>query len=856
MKKISLNKEWRISTCNIGEWKIEDLNGKETIGCKVPGAVHLALMDAGIIADPMKELNMQECRFIEEKDFWHRISFEVEKDFCQDLVILTFEGVDVNADYYLNNEYLGSSCNAFCPAEFDITGRLKAGTNTLTVRVNEGIQAVKDQGKSIDYMKYSWNQQEPWRTYVRKPQFCYGWDWARRLSTCGIYKPVYIKSYEKACFEDCYISSTLKEDGSATIQIHSSVKELEQGNYKIRYIIYTDEAYEKKKVVASGEAEIDKSLSISLEDPKLWWCNGYGEQYLYQVELELVDVCGQTLDTCSKKHGIRSLSIVQKPIGELGDKTFTFTLNGKPIYAKGANWVPVDQIIGRITPERYETLIRCAVDMNMNMFRIWGGGFYEGDAFFDLCDRLGILVWHDFMFACGYYPDFDEEFLENVRKEAVYQVKDKRGRTCFAGWTGNNENYSMYEGHQKYVEEKFPFYGQKIYEGILAPVCAELDPDREFRLSSPYGGDCADDIKEGDQHFWGIYHESHEQFRDFFRIADSKASFVSEFGMIAPMNLESLKKCCAEEQCFPQSEQWKFHSNEGDNFESLLTQYFGVEKPSKELPVDQYILMGQAIQAEVIRYAFEKYRSEKFLCSGTLFWMYSDCYPTSGWCFVDYYYNKKPLYYYTKRAFAPVSIFFRAYQPNTNQGMKEYETHYRDGEAKVEITLTSDILKDTELDCTVRVMKLDGQELERREIHTAIPENSSVNLCSLNLNDYAEKVDIHDLVVLCTVQEEGKTVAQNRYFPVPFGKLNLEDAKISCEKVILEDCVELTLTSDSYVWLCHLPHEEGVSFDNNDLDLVPGQPVTVKVYGADHQYQFRCLTMNDCLKGRRMNQRI
>lgn len=209
--------------------------------------------------------------------------------------------------------------------------------------------------------------------------------------------------------------------------------------------------------------------------------------------------------------------------------------------------------------------------------------------------------------------------------------------------------------------------------------------------------------------------------------------------MIAPMNLESLKKCCDEDQWYPQSEQWKFHSNIGDNFEQELTRYFGVDEPCKNVPLDQYILMGQTIQAEVIRYAFEKYRSEKYLCSGTLFWMYSDCYPTSGWCFVDYYYNKKPLYYYTKRAFAPVSIFFNGYNPNT---LKEYrETYEQNG-----------------------------------------------------------------------------------------------------------DTVTLTLTADRYVWLCHLPHDEGIFFDNNDFDLVPGEPVQVTVSGsAAKDYRFRCLTMNDCL---------
>lgn len=847
MKQLPLNTEWRMSRCKIGAWGLSDAEGAQSIPCKVPGAVQLALLDAGVIREPLEKLNMDACRFVEETDFWHTVTFDVKPDFSGDLTVLTFEGVDVNADYYLNGEHLGSSNNAFCPAEFDVTGKLRAGGNTLTVRVNEGIQAVKEQGKSIDYMKYSWEQSEPYRTYVRKPQFCYGWDWSRRLATCGIYKPVYLNSYEKARFEDVYVSSAL-HGGDADVRIQCPVQTLRDGAYSVRYTVFTDDACETRKEVASGTAAASGELSFRLESPRLWWCSGCGEQYLYEVQVELLDEAGNVLESQSRRHGVRSLSIEQKPIGEKGDKTFTFVLNGKPIYAKGGNWVPVDQIIGRIDRERYETLIRCAVDMNMNMFRVWGGGFYESDLFMDLCDRMGMLVWHDFMFACGYYPDFDGEFVENVRKEAVYQVKNKRGHACFVGWSGNNENYSMYEGHQKNVEEKFPFYGKKIYEEVLAPVCAELDPEREFRLSSPFGGDCADDIREGDQHFWGTYHDFHKLYRDFFRIADEKGSFVSEFGMIAPMNLESLKKCCDAGQCYPQSEQWKFHSNTGDNFEEILTQYFGVEEPCKNVPVEQYILMGQAVQAEVIRYAFEKYRSEKFLCSGTLFWMYADCYPTSGWCFVDYYYNKKPLYYYTKRAFAPVGIFFDAYNPNTLRGMKEYGGQYAANGAKLTVRLVSDHFEEVGLDCTLRVMTLDGREVSAESFRAAVPENSAVSAYTLDLSRALAEHDAENLVVLCTVEQDGVLVAQNRYFPAPYGKLRLKKAEVRCSKEQKGTGVELTLTSNSYVWLCHLPHEEGVSYDNNDFDLVPGRPVKVLATGVTAEdYRFRCLTMNDCL---------
>lgn len=845
MRELSLNSQWRMSFCDIGQWTVEEAARGEEVACRVPGAVHLALIEAGIIEEPFKKLNMQACRFAEDKDFWHFTDFIIEEGFIQDQSILYFEGVDVNADYYLNGEHLGSSCNAFCQVEFDITNQLNIGKNTIAVRVNEGIKAVKDENKSIEYMKHSWNQQEPYRTYVRKPQFCYGWDWAQRLTTCGIYKPVYIKSYEKAYLKDVYITSGMAA-GAAEIKINCGIECLKAGDYKIKYTVYTDERFEEPEIAASGESAYSEAVQFTIESPRLWWCSGAGDPYLYRVVVELTDGRGKVLHRNEQRHGVRTIRIEQRPIGKKGqkNKTFTVVLNGKRIYAKGANWVPVDQIIGRITKERYEKLIDCAVDMNMNMFRVWGGGFYEGSAFFDACDRRGLMVWHDFMFACGYYPDFDHEFMENVRKEAVYQVLDKRKRTCFIGWSGNNENYSMYEGHQKYIEEPFPFYGRKIYEEILAPVCAELDPSREFRLSSPYGGDCADDIKEGDQHFWGVYHEFHEHYDDFFRIADSKASFVSEFGIIAPMNLESLKKCCDEEQCRQGSEQWRFHSNTGENFDRVVGHYFG--KDAKSVPVDQYILMAQSIQAEAIRYAFEKYRSEKFLCSGTLFWMFSDCYPTSGWCFVDYYYNKKPLYYYTKRAFAPVGLFFKGYNPNTNKGMEEYQEYYRTNGVSFDIAAVNDSFSSMELEFTVNVMRLDGTMLAQVSFSHDVPENAAQSVLTLDLNKYIPDIDVHSTVVICRAEHKGETVAVNRRFLAPYKDLALKKADIRCKMERAGDHIQLTLSADSYVWLCHLPHGEGVSFDNNDFDIVPGEEVKVNVYGTD-SYEFKCLSMNDCI---------
>ncbi len=842
MEMTSLNKAWDMSYCDYGAWDINTFDRTQSIKCPVPGAVHMGLKDAGIISEPLEGMNMLDCAFVEEKDFWYTTSFDMNADSIGERVILYFDGVDVNADYYLNGKHIGSSDNAFLAHEFDVTSVITAGTNELTVRVNEGLKPVKAKSVNMDYMEFSWNQEEIYRTYIRKPQFCYGWDWAKRLSTCGIYKGVYIKSYKGAYWGNPHITCEYDaNEKKADINITADINVIKPGAYKIAYKITTDTRYEAERVVAAGETAYN--LAVTIQNPRLWWCNGFGEQYLYNISLDIIDQDGNVLDTRTYDYGIRTLYIEQKPIGTDGDKTFTFILNGENVYAKGGNWVPVDQVIGRITRERYETLIQCAVDMNMNMFRVWGGGFYESDDFFDLCDRYGILVWHDFMFACGYYPDYDEDFVENVRKEADYQVKHKRNRTSFVGWSGNNENYSMYEGHKKHIEKKFPFYGQRIYEEVLASACANLDPQREYRLSSPFGGSDPDDKREGDQHFWYVYQPNTGMQYDFFRISDMKSSFLSEFGVIAPMNLETLVRCCDQDERYPQSKQWLFHSNTGDNFNMVLNKYFGIEEPDKNLSVEQYILMGQAIQAEVIKQAFEKFRSEKYLCSGTLFWMYSDCFPTSGWCFVDYYYNKKPLYYHTKKAFAPIGLYFKGFNPNTDEGMKSYGT----GSGSIEVFVLNDRLDIVPLDLRLEIMDLSGNVIDTLCTQTTVPKNASVSVMNIDTSAYMSKHNPEDIVFVCTVFENGIEVAQNRYFAAPYGKLALKKANITCEAVQCDGYTQLSISADAYVWMCHLP---GTGFDNNDFDIIPGKTVEVKLYGVNvEDYNFSCLSMNDCIGG-------
>lgn len=854
MNKYLLNGDWDLCYCNIGEYNYSEaarcLNSGSSFLCLVPGSVHSGLINAEVIEEPLIKMNAKACKFIEDKDFWYRKDFDINHDFIKDKTILCFDGVDLDADIYFNGSKIGHHENAFLKAEFDVTDRIISGKNTVIVRVNEGLAGVKS--KTVDYMEYSWNQEERYRTWLRKPQFCYGWDWAVRLSTCGIFKSVYLNSFETAYIEDVYITDKIASDlKQAEFKIAPYVIKVggQLNGLTLLYRVYSDDNFLQEDCIYEIKTkDLDLPQVISLENPKLWWPNGYGDQHLYGVELVLTDQSEKILDSRRIYRGLRQLSIVQTPLDNEGNKTFTFQLNGCKIFAKGANWVPVDQLAGRVTIEKYESLIKSAVDMNMNMFRVWGGGYYESDEFFNLCDKYGILVWHDFMFACGYYPEFDEEFIENVRREAEYQVKRLRNCTCFVGWSGNNENYSMFDSLQKNIDSNAVFYGKKIYEQVLPEICESLDHEREYRHSSPFGGDFPDSVKEGDQHLWAYNQIGNEKYMDLFAYTETRCKFLSEFGVLGPMNLESLKKCVDEDQLYPYSEQWLFHSNNGDYFDTMIERYFGIATASRYIAIERYILMGQAIQAECLRYIFQEYRARKFECSGVLLWMYSDCYPTSGWTFVDYYLNKKPLYYYTRRAFSPLGITFRGCQPNSNQFMNTYTSYYKNGPGTVEVVLTNDRLTKCNVKGEITVMTLDGEKLMEHSEQWALESNSVKTVSTMNLSDTVERYGVENLVLICSVTDKDEYVTENRFFLAPFEKLLLRKEQVVTGVFEKDNYLELKLKAASFVWMLHLNHQENVIYDDNDFDLFPSQEKTVKVYGisiADFKPQFLSLNPND-----------
>ena len=839
----SLSGIWQLCWQDTGKGNINENNElwNSAVPCQVPGDVHVALTEAGIIEDPLVDVNNEKCKWMEEKEFWYKKTFSVEKEFLKDRSELVFEGLDLTADIWLNGQLIGSHNNAFIEKVIDVTEVIKAGENTLMVRIDDGVYGVKD--KPLDLMKYSWNAEQPYRAWMRKPQFVYGWDWTIWMPTCGIWKDVTLNSYEAAIIRDVNVVTAFEGEeitkaDKVSLEVAVELEALTSGAYTVSCEVSSDARYETEEIKATGKKELQlestaeaatASLVLELTNPKLWWPHGAGEQYLYQIKVVLTDAEGNVLQETCQKHGLRTVSIREDVLDEKS-KSFTYVINGQRIFAKGANHVPADCFPGRITDEKNRKLLQMAADANMNMIRVWGGGIYESNGFMEVCDEIGLMVWHDFMFACAYYPDHVPEFYEEIRTEATAAIKRLRSHASLIGWSGNNEIQEMYLS-AKNSGKDFPWYGGRFYEELLPALVKEYCPDRIYRESSPFGGEEPTSYDMGDQHTWHFTHRpSWEHYLDLWRFTDFDFKFLSEFGIIGAMNMESVKKCITEKELYRNSDAWKHHTNtsvEHKLLDIFVEKYFGLDD---NIGMQEFILKSQVLQGEMMRHVYDELRSRKFRCSGVLLWTLSDSYGIHNWSVIDYFLKKRPIYYYMKRSLAPVNVSFMGYEVQTFDGMAGYREYYNGEPKPVELLVTSDALEDKNITVEYKVMTFDGKVIKSGKAEQNLPANSVIKSCDVELSDIKDILVPEETILYACVKEGEQVINENRYFFAPYGKLDLKPVTVSCRTKKLSDTAyELSLSAESFVWMLHLATPDGVEVTDNDFDLLPGREVKVVV---------------------------
>jgi beta-mannosidase len=581
-------------------WSFKQVDSTQWHKASVPGDVHSDLLNNQLITNPFIGTNEQDLQWISETHWEYKTQFSLDKNILNKTHIdLNFEGLDTYAKVYLNDSLILHTNNAFLDWKKDVKSFLKS-ENTLRVVFTKPSEIEVQKKAKLGYQLPEGN-----RIFTRKAQFQYGWDWGPKLNTMGIWRPVTLTAWDALKIDDAYIKILKLTDSIANLHIELNKRSSVKLDEKIMYYIYiNDSLIEASEPTFTNYQQINR---LQIKNPKLWWPHNLGEPYLYDIKVVVKD--GNTiLDSISKKVGLRTIELVNET-DSIG-ASFYFKVNDVPVYAKGANYIPQHSLQNQVSDQHYEQLLNDVVDANMNMLRVWGGGIYENDIFYDLCDQKGILVWQDFMFACAMYPG-DEAFLENVSKEAEYNLKRLRNHPSIALWCGNNENSEGWHrwGWQanRTDEEKAIIWKDylKVFDSILPRKVATLT-DTDYWESSPkYGRGNPNYEFEGDAHDWWIWHDAYP----FEHLEEHVPRFMSEFGMQAFPSYETLKYINQSDSIEINSEGVKNHQKHHRGFQ-LIEDYMKRDFPVPSTPED-YVYMSQLVQAYGITMRIEAHRRAK-----------------------------------------------------------------------------------------------------------------------------------------------------------------------------------------------------------------------------------------------------
>lgn len=628
MEKLTLNGSWAL-----------DIPGSSfpRIPATVPGSVYHDLLTAGQIPDPFYRDNENEALKIMDHDFVYSRSFSVPAGLLRnDAVVLRCEGLDTLAEIAVNGTPVGTAQNMHRIYEFDVKGVLKAGENQITVKFSSPTRFIKAayaqsraDGSSDAMVGFP---------LLRKAHCMFGWDWGPRLPDAGIWRDISILGISTARIRDVYVRQHHQE-GSVTLEVDTHVTKI-TGTAPVAVKVTAPDG---SVFTAQGEHAV-----IEIENPQLWWPNGLGEQTLYTVEVTL----GDDLDSWRRNLGLRTLTVTRRK--DQWGETFCHCVNGVDVFAMGADYIPEDNLLPRVNPERTRRLLEDAKAANMNCIRVWGGGYYPADDFYDSCDRLGLLVWQDFMFACAVY-NLTEEFEENIKAEFVDNIRRLRHHPSLALWCGNNE-MEQFVACDEWVSaprQKADYI--KMYEYIIPKILKEEDPQTFYWPASPSSGgsfDAPQDPNRGDVHYWDVWHG----LKPFTDYRNYLFRYVSEFGFQSFPCMETIESFTAPEDRNVFSyvmEKHQRNASANGRIVSYLSQMYLYPGSLSEL-----VYASQLLQAQAMQYGVEHWRRNRNeeRCMGAVVWQLNDCWPVASWASIDYFGRWKALHYYEKRFFAPVLI--------------------------------------------------------------------------------------------------------------------------------------------------------------------------------------------------------
>ena len=772
---------------------------------QVPGGVHLDLMRAGVIPDPFVRMQERDVAWVDDSDWVYETTFAVaDPPAC---AFLRFGGLDTLAEIVLNGEVLGRTENMFIPHEFPVGGRLRAGENHLQVtfqsarRVGQERQAAWDAG-GHDTLPYHWDNWAE-RAFVRKAQYQYGWDWGPVLRGCGIWQPVELITVPIARLGDWKHTVEFTGDGKAIVTITAEVQRAPgREDAPLVFILSMDDREDEVSVPRGGEV----SATITIDSPRRWQPNGYGEAERYPFGMTLTGEAGDA-DGRREFMGLRTVELIQEADADGKGAGFKFRVNGVDVYAKGANWIPDHSFPSEITWKRLSKRVKQARDAGFTMLRVWGGGFYESQDFYNLCDQMGILVWQDFAYGCSYYPD-TSEYAEQARVEATAAVKRIRNHPSLALWCGNNENQMMFDGN--WTGTRPPrLLGDALYHEILPAVVAAEDPQTPYWPGSPWGspaGDC-NSADFGDCHNWDVWHGR----GDWVHYVENDSRFCSEFGFASSCGLAAWDTCLLPADRAPQSPAVRWHDKTRKGYDIYLG-YIALHFPEAQT-LEDLVYYSQCNQAEALRFGVEHYRRRKGRNWGTLFWQLNDCWPVQSWAVIDSAGEPKAAYYACRKFYAPVLLSL----------VRRDET--------VTAHLVSDLLTPLSGTLTLTLATLDGETLSERTVDASVAANAAAEVASFSLSAAAgreREVFVHARFA----PSGGGPVAES--FLLLCEPKDLQTADPGLTLSVAEDADALTLTVTArrfapYVWLRRTDNAPLTGLADNFFHLRPGETRTLSL---------------------------
>ncbi|OKY26549.1 glycoside hydrolase family 2 protein [Thalassotalea sp. PP2-459] len=815
IKEMSLNGHWQFRQSGNDSW----------LPAVVPGCNYSDLIANGIINDPFYRDHEHQLQWIEREDWHYRKYFELNEElFAQEAIELVIDGLDTYCDVYINNVLILENVNMFVGHRISCKEHLLLGKNEIRVEFHSPI--IKTLPKYIDngftYPAENDKSSERLSVYARKAPYHFGWDWGPRFVTSGIWRDIKLVGITKARIDNIYVKQNLISKELAKLTFQISLAPFTGFNGFVNVCCQNVDGITQKIPINLTTDKNAINVNIDIKQPQLWWPNGLGEAFLHQFSIELLDG-EQCLDKQLLSVGLRTVEVINE--ADAQGESFFVKVNGQPTFMKGANYIPSDSFLNHVSKEKYQKVFTDAVSANMNMLRVWGGGIYENDEFYQFADEHGILIWQDFMFACSLYPG-DDDFIENVRQEAEYNIKRLRNHACLALWCGNNETEMGIQFWQ--WPEKFEYSDQLytklqqdydlLFKQVLPEMVEKLDPQRFYFSSSPIGfwENKADDNR-GDNHYWGVWH-GEEPFSEF---KNRVPRFMSEFGFQSFPILESVQNYSVASDWRLDSPVMKTHQKHPRG-NSLIQQYMDDEYQEPK-DFESFLYLSQVQQALGMKVAFEAHRSAMPFCMGSLYWQLNDCWPVASWSGIDYYGRWKALHYQVKRSFEPVAVFIDEQDEQVNVNLisdkRECESYY----------------------VKQQLMTLDGVVMHSQQDTVKI---EPLNVSIFSSQPRAELLAMHDATNLVYVVQlfhddsQQSLISEAFHYFVPTKALALKPAVITSHLSYQQGELIVNLSSGVLARQVHvsMPGHTG-NFSDNFFDLLPNmnKRITLNIEALSQQ---------------------